>query len=115
MKHPSKCRVKFCRRPHSKKSPLCSRCKMRIWRANNPEHALLAWVKDRAVRDHREFDITLDWFRAFLLENHYDRTLHHIDRISVARGYVKDNLQVLFSSDNIAKGNRERGAQLRIL
>jgi len=40
---------------------------------------------------------------------------HHIDRISAEKGYTRDNIQILAARDNIAKGNRERGAQLQLL
>lgn len=115
MKSPELCITKFCRHKRGKKDRRCSKCKMRRWREANPDKALFAWIRDRAKRDQREFDLTLEWFRAFLLEQNYDRLEHHIDRISVARGYVMGNLQVLPISDNIAKGNRERGKQLQIL
>lgn len=109
------CPTRYCRRPKAKKKNLCSRCGMREWRKANPVPTLLAQIRWRAKRDHREFDLDLTWFTAFLSDRGYDKSLHCIDRISVAKGYVKGNLQVLPISENIAKGNRERGAQLQIL
>lgn len=111
-----KCITKYCRKPQGNKTGgLCSRCSMRRWRAGNPDKARLAMLRARAARKHVPFDLTLDWLNDFLDRNEYDPTLHHIDRISAARGYVMDNLQVLPCAENISKGNRERGAQLQIL
>lgn len=108
MKHPSKCITKYCRRLHRQKSPICSRCSMRIWRAENPDHAKWAILRDRAARKRVPFDLTVGWLSAFLDRNEYDSALHHIDRIRAWEGYVMGNLQVLPCADNIAKGNRER-------
>lgn len=81
---------------------------MRQWRAANAVKAKLAILRDRAARKHVSFDLDADWLTRFLKENHYDSTIHHIDRIRVNEGYVKGNLQVLTVGENIAKGNRER-------
>jgi hypothetical protein len=88
---------------------------MRLWRAENPFHAILSNLRGRATKKKLEFDLDIEWFTEFLNGNKYDRKAHHIDRISAGRGYVKGNLQLLPYSENIAKGNRERGAQLQIL
>lgn len=88
---------------------------MRLWREQNPIPTLLAQIRWRAKRDQREFDLDLDWFTAFLADRGYDKAEHQIDRISVLKGYTKDNLQILTIEENIAKGNRERGKQLQIL
>lgn len=74
----------------------------------NPLKAKLAILRCRAARKHLEFDLDVDWLGRFLAENHYDSTIHHIDRIRSFEGYVKGNLQVLTVGENIAKGNRER-------
>lgn len=72
-------------------------------------------LRDRAQRKGLTFDLTFEWLADFCERNGYDPYWHHIDRISCAKGYVKGNLQVLPSGENIAKGNRERGEQLQIL
>lgn len=88
---------------------------MREWRALHPMQARLTNLRNRAKRKKLEFDLDLEWLTIFCEGNGYDPAEHHIDRISVAKGYVKGNLQVLPYSENIAKGNRERGRQLQIL
>lgn len=91
---------------------MCSRHMLRQWRANNPIKARLAILRDRANRKKLPFDLTFEWFKSFLVETNYNSSLHHIDRISAANGYVIGNLQILLYTDNIAKGNRERRNQL---
>lgn len=115
MKSPHLCPTPYCRRPRRKKGTLCSRCAMREWREENPYHALLAHLRWRAKKKGLDFDLHIEWFTEFLNGSKYNRTEHHIDRISVAKGYVMGNLQVLPITENIAKGNRERGKQLQIL
>lgn len=115
MKASHLCVTKFCRGKRRGTQRLCSKCKMRLWRKENPYAALLAWIRGRAKRKGLEFNLTLEWFSAFLVERGYDRLEHHIDRVSAAKGYVMGNLQVLPIGENIAKGNRERGQQLQIL
>lgn len=115
MKPPHKCITPYCRRAKRKHHPTCSRCSMRIWRAENPDKARLAILRDRAERKKVPFDLTVDWLEGFLDRNEYDPTLHHIDRIRTWEGYVMTNLQVLPCAENIAKGNRERGAQLQLV
>lgn len=77
--------------------------------------ARLSNLRNRSRRKKLEFDLDLEWLETFCEAHGYDPAEHHIDRISVAKGYVKGNLQILPISENIAKGNRERGAQLQIL
>lgn len=103
------CPTKFCRNKRGKgKGHTCSKCSMRVWRANNPTAALLADIRHHAAENGVPYDLDLEWFTAFLRDNHYDRTLHHIDRKERWKGYTKENIQVLSASENIAKGNRER-------
>lgn len=115
MKSPHLCPTPYCRRPKAKKKGLCSRCGMRLWRAANPMQARLSNLRGRAKKKKLEFDLDLEWLVLFCDSTGYDPAEHHIDRISVLKGYVKGNLQVLPYSDNIAKGNRERGKQLQML
>ena len=114
-KSPLKCPTKFCRNDRGNKRPTCPKCSLRAWRKANPIADILNNVRQRAKRKKLDYDLDLEWFKAFLLDQNYDRNEHHIDRISAAKGYVKGNLQILPISENIAKGNRERGAQLQIL
>lgn len=111
MKSPYICITKFCRRPRCKKNFFCSRCKMRAWRAANPLKNYLSVLRERAIKKKIPFDLDLEWLGEFLEKNHFDRSLHHVDRICVFGGYTKGNLQVLLISENIAKGNRERYGQ----
>lgn len=102
------CVVKFCRHKHGPKSPKCSRCAVRLWRAANPVKAKLAILRDRAARKRVPFDLTLEWLTRFLTLGGYNPKEHHIDRVKPWLGYVMDNLQILPMDENIAKGNQER-------
>lgn len=113
-KPPDKCITKFCRRPKGSKTPFCSRCNLRRWRAANPIGARLAMLRDRATRKKVPFDLDYDWLKDFLETNKYDPAEHHIDREKTWLGYTKGNLQVLPMSENIAKGNRERYGKLEL-
>lgn len=109
------CITKFCRKPKSKKGGgFCSRCKMRSWRACNPMKAIVARLRRRAKDKAVPFDLDAEWLDGFLTRNGYDRTIHHIDRISALGGYTKGNLQLLLITDNIAKGNRERHGHMQL-
>lgn len=109
------CITKYCRKPQSKKGGgFCSRCKMRTWRACQPMKARLAHLRDHANQKGIPFDLDLEWLDGFLTRNGYDPTLHHIDRISALGGYTKGNLQILPSSENVAKGNRERHGHMQL-
>lgn len=113
-KPPHRCTTRYCRRPHGAKSPLCSRCQVRRWRKANPMKAKLAILRDRANRKRVPFDLTLEWLTSFLRANFYDPKEHHIDRRKPWLGYVMGNLQVLSSTENIAKGNRERYGKMEL-
>lgn len=107
-----KCSTKHCRKKATKNGGgRCSKCKMREWRKANPVKAMRAHLRWRAIKYKMPFDLDLAWLEKFLKENSYDRLYHHIDRISVLGGYTKNNVQVLTSGENIAKGNRERHGQ----
>lgn len=108
------CITKFCRRPRGSRNPLCPRCSLRKWRAENPIAARLAMLRDRAARKKVAFDLTLEWLTDFITRTGYDPALHHIDRIKTWLGYTMNNLQVLPIGENIAKGNRERYGKLEL-
>lgn len=107
------CPTRWCRNRKAPKRRNCSKCAMREWRKANPVKALLAHLRWRAKEKDVPFDLTLDWLTAFLRDNRYNRTVHHIDRIRTWEGYTMGNLQVLVAAENIAKGNRERHADRR--
>lgn len=113
-KPPHLCATRYCRRRHGAKSPKCSRCQLRLWRAKFPMKAKLAILRDRAARKRVPFDLTLAWLTEFLAAGGYDSAEHHIDREKPWLGYVMGNLQILSSSENIAKGNRERHGKMEL-
>lgn len=114
MKPPHLCPTRYCRNRKAKKKLQCSKCAMRVWRSQNPVKALLADIRHHASENGVPYDLDFEWFEKFLLENGYDRKLHHIDRREPWKGYTKGNLQVLDASENIAKGNKERYVEEKI-
>lgn len=104
-----KCRTRYCRGTgHRKRGGLCGKCSMRRWRQANPVKYRLTVLRQRAARKGVPFNLTLPWLTQFLIDNPYDPTTQHIDRVKVSLGYVMGNLQILDAGENIAKGNRER-------
>lgn len=114
MKPSHLCDVHYCRHRRGAKSPKCSRCALRLWRAANPMKAKLAILRDRAARKKVPFDLTVAWLTEFLAAGGYDSKERHIDRDKPWLGYVMGNLQILPSSENIAKGNRERHGKMEL-
>lgn len=115
-KDPSRCVTPYCRNSREGQNRRCSKCRRREWRERYPLKSRLAHVRDRARRKGLEFALTLEDFAELeRLCGGPITSRHHIDRICVARGYTRDNVQVLSAADNIAKGNRERGKQLQLL
>lgn len=117
MKPTHLCPTPYCRhkRPAPGHGRLCSKCRMRAWRAANKVKATLAHLRQRSTKKNVPYDLDLPWLTDFLTSNGYDSKLHHIDRIKTWLGYTKGNLQVLPCDENIAKGNRERHGQLPLI
>lgn len=110
------CIVKWCRNRRDRGRALCSKHAKQAWRQRHQLKARFAVVRDRAIRKGLCFELTLDDFVELeALCGGVITSRHHIDRISSAKGYTRDNVQVLSAADNTAKGNRERGAQLQLL
>lgn len=111
MKNPSLCITRYCRNKRGARSPRCSKCQMRKWRAAHPMEDRLANLRSRAKKKKLPFDLDASWLAEFLKVSGYDPSVHHIDRICVLGGYTKGNLQILDGGENISKGNRERYGQ----
>jgi hypothetical protein len=120
-KHPDLCATKFCRNPSprayssdSKAGRTCSKCKMRLWRANNPVQAAYANLKNNASRRGISFKLTLEQFAEWVAGTDYlqnrGRTAESltVDRIDAERGYELGNLQILTNFENGLKGSYEK-------
>lgn len=113
-KDKTRCCVRFCRKQRNGKSSLCAGHKTAKWRAENPRKFAFNNLRDSARRRNIVFTITIEEFRAFCESTDYVAqrgTQAHclqVDRIDAAKGYTIDNVQVLTTSENAAKGNRER-------
>jgi heterodisulfide reductase subunit C len=108
----TKCLTKFCKERASKKlwrSPYCSKCRSRRWRANKPVESAFHRLKHHAKERGHKFTLTLEYFRAFCVASDYiakrgkSGTSASIDRINDALGYEPGNLQVITLSENSRK------------
>lgn len=120
------CQVRWCRTPKpinrwrgvTRLESVCSRCKSRRWRANNPDKELFRDIRSSASRRKLTFCITLDYLRALPRFAEYIRLRGiksnslHLDRHDPRLGYVVGNLRIITAGENIAKGNRERHTNL---
>lgn len=116
-KHPL-CAVKFCSQLSEKgadtgRSLKCRRCRVRLWRANNPIRAIHNAIKNKARRRGVPFSLSLEYFTSLCEETEYHKTRgrlpddFHLDRIDCTRGYEDDNVQVITASENCKKSHVE--------
>lgn len=87
----------------------CTKCKSRIWRANNPVKYHFWNLKHRAKQRGHAFMLTMEQWMDFvkrtgLIELHgrFANNLS-IDRIEDGKGYTADNIQTLTVSENARK------------
>lgn len=110
MKTPHLCRTRWCRNTHGPKSPVCSKCAMRKWRARNPMRAQFNWLLRSAQKRGIPVTITFDEFSAWAIENDYLARVGrspdsvHCDRRDSTKGYSLDNIRILTASENCSKG-----------
>ncbi|CAB4163161.1 hypothetical protein UFOVP813_3 [uncultured Caudovirales phage] len=110
MKAEHLCKTKWCRNDRGAKSPVCSKCAMRKWRARNPMKAQYLWLCRSAEKRGIAVTITFDEFSAWAIENDYFTRVGrspdsvHCDRIDSTRGYSLDNIRILTASINCSKG-----------
>lgn len=109
-----KCATKYCRNKAAVGRTLCHKCKQRRFRESHPKKAAYANLKAKAIYRKIKFTLTLEQFEkiaegteAFDKEGNRNGD-YHFDRIDATRGYEVGNVQVLHSSENISKGNKER-------
>lgn len=105
-----KCRTKFCRGRTfpTGRSPYCSKCRARRWKANHPVSYAFAKLKFRAKERGHTFTLTLADFTALwnagLGENRgRNGHCHSIDRIDPIKGYEPGNVQILTVSENVRR------------
>jgi hypothetical protein len=108
------CCVKGCRTIRAKRSRLCHGHRMAKWRRENPIVSQFNTLRDSARRRKIDFSLTLAEFSTLCeLTNYHEEAGSfcdslQIDRIDPSKGYSIDNIQVITTSENTAKGNRER-------
>lgn len=91
---------------------ICTNCRQRKWRSNNPFKYHWKNLKNRAKQRNIPFSLTLDEFKT-IWKNHPEKWKERIENPSVMnwsldrkdrdKGYHFDNLQVMSVSDNSKK------------
>lgn len=113
-KHSKQCCAYRCKNNRAKGRKYCHKHKMRAWKFYYPEKYAYWYLKNNALRRGKDFQLTFEEFVEFCKETNYMEEkgkfgkAASIDRIDPAKGYTKDNIQVLSLSENTRKGNMER-------
>jgi len=120
-KRKGQCAVIYCARParaevrrdngrlRSTIHHVCPTCQSRLYRANHPAKEAYRQIKDRALRRKQIFELTFAEFLEVIEGTEYltrrGREIDglHLDRIKVHLGYVKRNLQVITTEENLRK------------
>lgn len=103
------CNSLYCRHTIPSKERKCSKCKMRLWRLNNPAKAYLAWIKVSAKKRNLEFNLTIDDILKlpniddYLSQFVSDPKSLHMDRINPRLGYTPGNIRIIDPSANMSK------------
>lgn len=112
--HPGRCIVRLCRKKAQKHRRFCRRCRQRRYIADNPVSYAYSKLKQHAKERKIAFELTpLEW------ECFCEATGYHelkgrnswamqVDRKDETGPYSLDNIQLLTTSENTAKGNRAR-------
>lgn len=113
-KDSSLCCVKFCRSRRGGPHRLCHAHRMAKWRAENPIKSQFNILRDSARKRRIEFSLTFEQFKSMCMSTNYheqsgcEAHCLQVDRVDAVRGYSIDNIQIITTSENTAKGNRER-------
>lgn len=111
---PQVCATRLCRRHAAEGRRVCSTCRCRLSRVNNPVRAAYKDLRDNAKRRKKYFDVTFEQYDNFVRENGYmegkGRTVGclHVDRKDPLLGYTIANLQVLPAEVNSAKAREDK-------
>lgn len=109
-----KCKVRHCRAKARPGTRMCSKHIMQLWRKRNPTRAAFNTLRDHARQRRIEFRLSFEEFVEIIRESGYAQNRGReagslqIDRIDGSLPYSRSNCRVMDSSENIAKGNRER-------
>lgn len=96
------------RRQAARRSPNCSACNMKAWRAKNPLDAHFNWLKRSAEKRRIPFLLTKEEFRVWCEQTSYLQLVGvnamSCDRIDPERGYESDNIRILSYRENARLG-----------
>lgn len=111
------CKFHGCDKPPPKHSRYCHTCHARMKAIRNPWRYYFDALKLSAKKRDIEVKLTFEEFKEFCNKTNYLKLVgqsagqYHIDRINHFKGYEIGNIQLMESSANVAKGNRERHHQ----
>jgi hypothetical protein len=112
---PRRCATKRCRKPVFKlhRSPYCSRCRTRRFKARFPLKWAFNMLRGNAKRRGKLFALTYAQYEQLAIATGYAEqkgklaTCLSIDRIDNNGGYSLDNIRVVAVSVNAARQNRQ--------
>jgi hypothetical protein len=107
------CSNETCKRKAAPRRTKCWGCLKSNWREEHPYKNLIARMRTRATTKNIPFDLTVEDLKELTsgLDLSGDRRHKEglqFDRVEPWKGYVRGNVQMLTTSENAAKGNRER-------
>lgn len=111
---PRRCATANCANTARPQRRLCNTCRARVFRARNPESAVLNCMRCHARQRGIVFALTVEDLRAAIAGTDYltrrgtEPDALQLDRKDHRRGYVPGNLQVLTCAENARKGRFER-------
>lgn len=109
------CHVKWCTRNSLKDRRLCAKHRHIKVKHDDPLRYHFYALRSNASRRGKDFDLTLDEFKAFCESTGYldtkgrSRNKMSIDRIDPRLGYSLDNIQCITVSENSYKANLDKG------
>jgi hypothetical protein len=108
------CKYHGCTNSPPKHAKYCNTCHGRMRAIRDPWRYYFRALKLSAKKRNIEFKLTFEEFRAFCDQTNYLQLVgrspgsFHIDRVDNFKGYEVGNIQLMESSANVGKGNRER-------
>jgi hypothetical protein len=115
-----KCATMDCRNILTDDHKRCAKCRKREYKFKYPLLYTFHAFRGNARRRGKDFNITLDEFKAWCAKNGYMETKgktgssSSIDRIRDWEGYTIDNIRILTLADNTRKENLRRFADTEV-
>lgn len=117
-----RCQVVRCQNKRKTGRRVCACHYQRRWRINQPELNAYRTIKDRAARQGKPFNLSLEVFLQLCRDHNFHELQGtgnddlQLDRIDARRGYEDDNVQILTGLENRVKAHRlgEKGVNAEL-